>query len=380
MKMKNILRYQLSVVVCLFIFCLLGQPCFSQEAKIENTDGLTIIRNPKNPVKKDGSFVVLVLKKDLTIGESLDDEEYMFSQIGGVMVDVEEDIIVIDEKEIVVKVFDKTGKHLRTFGKRGQGPGEFASVARIVLKGGRDIVLLDRANGRFSYFSKEGECLKEILLGKHAISRVKPDSRGYIYSDTMIRDGNNVSDIIMRFDPEFNEFETIAKEERIIDYRKLNPISVWFMYAVMEDDCFIWGRNTVYEFTILDQAGKPYRKVIKDYEPVKITKEDQEKIIEERFGEIGIPDFVKISFPNHYTPWYYFICDDVGGIYVRTFEKDEQGHIMWDYFDKNGIYRLSFSLPLEEVFYCIKNNKAYSFINENEEGIPVVIRYQMEWQ
>jgi hypothetical protein len=204
---------------------LLGASASAQEARIEQKDGLTIVHNPKQPVRKKGVPSTLTLKQDLRIGESLKGEDYIFSQIGGVDVDVEENIIVIDEKEIVVKVFDKTGKHIRTFGKRGQGPGEFGDVARIVLKGGKDIVLLDRANDRFSYYSKEGECLREIKLGKHQVSRVKPDSRGFIYADTSIRDENHVSDIIMRFDPDFKNYETVTAHERTINYREVNPVS-----------------------------------------------------------------------------------------------------------------------------------------------------------
>ena len=294
--------------------------------------------------------------------------------------DIEEDFIVIDEKEILVKVFDKTGKHIRTFGKRGQGPGEFTGVARIVLKGGKDIVLLDRANGRFSYYSKKGECLKEIKLGKNLVSRVKPDSQGFIYADTMFRDGTNVIDSIMKFNPEFENYVTVAEIKRTVNYREFNPVSEWYMYTVMEDDRFVWGRNTDYEFTILNQEGKPSKKIIKDYDPAKITREEREKMIAERFGEQGVPDFITLKFPDHYTPWLYFFCDDVGGIYVRTLEKDDQGRLKWDYFDKDGIYRLFFFLPPDELFYYVRNNKAYSFINENRDGIPIVIRYIMEWR
>jgi hypothetical protein len=378
--MKYASKYQRLIPVWITLACLLGGPSSGQQAKIEQKDGLTIVRNPKQPVREKGFPSTLSLKQDLCIGNRLEDEDSLFSQIGGLAVDVDEDIIVIDEKEVVVKVFDKTGRHIRTFGKRGQGPGEFSSVSRIVLKGGRDIVLLDNANSRFSYYSKEGECLKEIKLGKNRISRVKPDSRGFIYGDTTTRDGDNVTDIILKFDPAFEGSMTVAEKKLTLNYRELNPVFEWYMYSVMEDDCFIWGRNTDYEFTVLNQEGKSIKKVIKDHDPLKITKEERDKIIAERFGERGVPDFITLKFPDHYTPWFYFVCDDVGGFYVRTFEKNAQGHLKWDYFDKDGIFRLFFFLPPEELFYYIRNNKAYSFMNENKEGIPVVIRYIMEWR
>jgi hypothetical protein len=40
----------------------------------------------------------------------------------------------------------------------------------------------------------------------------------------------------------------------------------------------------------------------------------------------------------------------------------------------------SFFLPQEELLYCIRNDKAYTFINKTEDGIPVVLRYRMDWR
>ncbi len=379
MKNRNMLLRSISISI--FLICFLVFPLQGQEAKIEKKDGLTIVYNPKNPVQKSGSILNLVLVEDLRIGENFEDENYMFSNIGGVMADIDEDIIVVDDKEMIIKVFDETGNFLRVFGTRGQGPGEFQSAGRIMLKGGKDILVLDRGNGRFSYYSKEGKCLKETLLGKYtSTSRVKPDSRGYLYADTMNFDGDKLIDEVMKFDPEFNKIETIARAERILKYPEINPISVWFMYAVFPNDHFIWGRNTDYEFNIMDPEGKLVKKIIKDYEPVKITQVIQERLVAERYGERGVPENIKLVFPKNFTPWYYFFPDDVGGFYVRTFEENKKGEFKWDVFDDEGIYILSFFLPSEEVMYCVRNNKAYSFINDNDEGIPVVLRYKMEWR
>jgi hypothetical protein len=369
------------IVIFLWSFLLMFSPCFAQKIKIEKKDGLIIIHNPKEPVKKPGALSSLALIQDLCIGDSADDENYMFSEIGGVMVDVEEDIIVIDSKEVVIKVYDKTGKHLRTFGKRGGGPGEFNTAARIVLKGGKDIVVLDRGNNRLSYYSKEGQCLKEIPLGKYSsISRAKPDSRGYIYADTMTVDGDTGIYEIVKFDPELNMIETLARAERVRKFPEVNPVSEWFMYLVLEDDRFIWGWNTNYEFTIHDPDGTRVKKIIKEFDPVKITKTEQEKIIEERFGDMEIPDIIRLVFPKNFPPFYYFIGDDVGRIYVRTQRENKQGDLKWDVFDEEGIYILSFFLPPGELLYCIRNNKAHTFINDAEDGIPVVLRYRMDWR
>jgi len=379
--MNNHLVFKRSLLFCFILTCFLAILILGQDARIEKKDGLTIVYNPKEPVKKAGSPSALVLSQELCIGDRTDDENYMFSTIGGVMVDVEEDIIVIDEKEVVIKVFDKNGKHLRTFGKRGGGPGEFNTAARISLKGGKDIVVLDRGNNRLSYYSKEGQCLKEIPLGKYSsLSRAKPDSKGFIYADTMTVDGDTGIYEIKRFDPELNMIEILARSELVRRFPEVNPVSVWFMYMVREDDSFVWGWNTKYELTIHDPDGKPVKKIVKEYNPVKITKDEQEKIMEERFQGLEIPSTIKIVFPKSYPPFYYFICDDVGRIYVRTQRENKQGDLKWDVFDDEGIYILSFFLPQAELLYCIRNNKLYSFINDSEDGIPVVLKYRLDWQ
>jgi hypothetical protein len=369
------------ILIVLWPVLLMLFPCFAQKIKIEQIDGVTVVYNPKEPVKKPGASSSLDLIQDLCIGDSPDDENYMFSQIGGVMVDVDEDIIVIDEKEVVIKVYDKHGKHLRTFGKRGGGPGEFNTARRIVLKGGKDIVVMDNGNNRLSYYSKEGQCLQEISLGKYSsITRAKPDSQGYIYADTMTVDEDTGIYEIVKLDPELNMVATLAKAEQIRKFPEVNPVPEWFIYTVMEDDRFIWGWNAKYELTIHDPDGATVMKIVKDYEPVKITKKEQEKIMEESFGDMEIPDMIKIVFPKSFPPFYYFICDDTGRVYVRTQRENDQGDLEWDVFDEEGVYILSFFLPPGELLYCIRNNNAYTFINEPEDGIPLVLRYRMDWR
>jgi hypothetical protein len=189
----------------------------------------------------------------------------------------------------------------------------------------------------------------------------------------MTVDGDTGIYEIKRFDPELNLIETLAREEQVRKFPEVNPIPEWFMYMVLEDDRFIWGWNTKYELTIHDPEGKPIKKIIKDYDPVKITKKEQEKIIEERFGGREIPDVIRLVFPKSYPPFYYFICDDIGRIYVRTQRENNQGDLKWDVFDQEGIYILSFFLPPGELLYCIRNNNAYTFITRGWDSCGLAI-------
>ena len=365
----------------LAIFLLLLSPCFAQKVKIEKNDGVTIVRNPKKPAKVPGAPRSLTLQEDLCIGAASGDEDYMFAELRSVQVDEDEDIIVLDWRYNVVKVFDKDGKHIRTFGKHGQGPGEIQGPSRMYLKGGKDIGILDDANSRFSYFSKEGECLSETSLGKHAmIFRAIPDSRGFIYGDDISMDGMIGKYSVHKFDREFNLVMTVATLEEPIRLQELEPIRASLKWLVMANDRFVWAMTNEYILHILDPSGKLIKKIIKDYGRKRVSEKEKEKITKEYLDGRPQRARYKIVFPKHYPPIDYFRCDDEGRIYVRTYERDSRGQIKWDVFDEEGRYILSFFHPDEDILFVIKNNKAYSMIPESEEeGIPLVKRYRMIW-
>jgi len=66
-----------------------------------------------------------------------------------VQVDEEENIYVLDSKEIRIKIFDKNGKPLRTCGKKGQGPGEIQTPTRMYLTSEKEILIYDQGNRYF---------------------------------------------------------------------------------------------------------------------------------------------------------------------------------------------------------------------------------------
>lgn len=376
----NRLYQPLKLIIIFHLFALLVfSPCFSQKVRIEKKDDITIVHNPKKPGEVPGAPKVLILEEDLCIGEESGDEEYMFAALRSVQVDEDEDIIVLDWKFNVIKVFDKKGMHIRTFGKHGQGPSEIQSPIRMYLKGGRDIGILDNANNRLSYFSKEGECLKETDLGKYTmLFRTIPDSRGFLYGDTFNIEKRMKMELI-KFDSEFNPVMIVADFERVLRPREITPIMGRFVYQVMTDDRFVWAYNQEYVLHVLDPSGKLIKKIIKDYESGKVSEKDKEKMISERWGDNPPPSGFKLVFPKHFPPIYYFICDEKGRIYVRTYVRNAQGLIKWDVFDEGGRYILSFFHPEEDIVFVIKNDKAYSMILESEEGIPLVKRYRMIW-
>lgn len=365
-------------LIAFISFFVLSNSLQAKEIKIKTENGIQVVYNPKKPAPPPGSPKSLILTEDLCIAE---DEvgDFIFSEIRTIEVDDEGNIYVADSKEVCVKVFDKNGKRIRTFGKKGQGPGEIQFFTRVHMFAGKEIMIYDRGNNRLSFYSLDGEFLREISTGKYRFTRAIPDSKGNIIGQVTVF-GDSFAYKIKKFDPELNPIIEIAtiELERISNVLKM--VSPVISVRLMRNDHFAWGNSQKYEIFIVNPEGKTIRKIVKNFTPVKITEADKEEMKKDAFGDRGVPPGYKLEYPKNYHPFYYFICDDEDRIYAQTYEKDKKGDIYFDVFDAEGRYIVRFSLPDGEYPYIIKKNKMYTYIRESEEGFPIVKRYDMEWK
>jgi len=167
----------LSVIIML-VSC--GKQKSGWKGTIEEVDGVTIVKNPKEPVYGENA---VSLEEELSVGEAEGRKEYMFSRIGNITVDNEENIYVLDRKESHIKVFNKQGEYLRTFGKKGQGPGEFNRPYSILITPQDEITVED--SRVLHFFTFQGEFIKSLSAAKFQFfARTSMDSQSSIYAMT----------------------------------------------------------------------------------------------------------------------------------------------------------------------------------------------------
>jgi len=357
-----------------------------QQAVTRVEDGVTLVHNPKKAAPPPGVQSALTLKPDLTIGRESGDENTMFSELRSVAVDDRENIYALDMKEIKVRVFDKNGNHLRTFGKKGKGPGEIDSPLRMEMTRSDRLVVEDFAGAKFVVFSPDGAVVKEIPLGKYRfLVRFKFDSKGNIYADTRTYDETKAVSEMIKFSPEFKPLSVVASFEEKRGGRELTAFSPSFALQVTKADNLILTvtQTEAYEFKVMDPEGKLVRKVVKEYEPVKVTAAMKDKLLKDSWGDQGVPPGYTFNVPSHLPAVYYFILDDQDRMFVRTYESEKKPDgdwIFYDVFDSGGRWLTRFSLPEREMAFISKKGKLYCMVQENEEGIPQVKRYDMIWK
>jgi len=369
MKRIQKVAFFMSIIQC--FLCINGLT--GQEIKIKEENGIPVVYNPKKPAPPRGTPSKLILEEDLSIATKAEDAKYAFAAITGIRVDEEGNIYVLDGKEATINVFDKSGKHLRNIGRRGQGPGEFEMPVGLQMISGR--VLIVASMGRLSYLSLQGDFQKQLANSTYD-PIPKLDSKENIIARITVG-GENMIEELVKYDPDFKPLFKICQLDRGLKLlgikRKLFPAGIY--YSIMTDDDIVWGINTSYKLTVVDRDGKVKRKVVKDYDPIKITEKDKQNFMKQRPDSRATA--IQYEFPENYPPFLDMHTDDENRIFVGTYELNREGYRNYDVFDAEGRYiaKIVFvGRPLlwrKGNLYCVA---------ENEEGFQVVKRYRAIWK
>jgi hypothetical protein len=345
-----------------------GQQQPGWKGGIEKRDGLTVVQNPKKP-KLSGQ--VLSFAGDLSIGVAEGEEEYMFSRISGIAVDEEDNIYVLDYTEAHLDVYDSEGSHVKTIGKKGQGPGEMASPFSIAITKNKEIVIQDLNNRKFLFFSMDGTYLKSVSAARWIIVGARVDSRNNIIGVVSTMGAEEQLLELKKFDSALNPLLSFCgfSKPRGGDYNPFGPEIHW---ALLEDDRILCGYPEDYELNIFDPDGQPVLHIVREHDPIRVTEDDVEEI------KKTLPAPVRVDFPRYHSAYQGLTVDDEGRLFIQTWEKTGDGTgFYYDVFDPAGRYAARVALPFKPSIW--KKSKVYS-IEENEEGFQLVKRYAVLWK
>lgn len=122
---------------------------------------------------------------DLTIGVLEGEPEYILTGVSGAVVSAAGEIVVSVSRDHEVRVFSSGGSYRRSFGREGQGPGEFGpySSMRPFRMSDGAVVFGDEMGRRFNVFRTDGELVRTRnyrlpleLDGSSWIEDVEPES------------------------------------------------------------------------------------------------------------------------------------------------------------------------------------------------------------
>ena len=151
----------------------------SSAQEIETIDGVRVVHNKKEG--KWGKDLPIKIELIRTIGDiNTLDENLAFNMPSDIALDDSGNIYVLDAGNCRVQTLDPEGKFLDSFGREGQGPGEFNSPTSLDIDAEGNLIIADRRARKIQIFSKEGSLLKTITMTKNPISRVYAMNSGLL--------------------------------------------------------------------------------------------------------------------------------------------------------------------------------------------------------
>ena len=332
---------------------------------------VTVVKNPKDPLFKTP---VLELEEELSLGGADAQGDYALDQVRQFIVDDAGAIYVLELRAAHIKVFDASGKYLRTIGRKGQGPGELELPMTMSLNERTGELAVHSQSRGIAFFKTDGTYLRQLSLKGMLGGRARLDSRGQIYFLEIIRDNENSRYATKKMAPDGSVLATIS--ETPTPSGAGNTIKAFIpvaFYTVDREDRFIYGFPESYEIRIYGPTEtKVLRRITRAYDLVTVTEEDKA----ERRKEVppGYPG--EFDFPKHHPAYSRFFLSDLGHIFVQTYEKAEGGGFIHDVFDAEG--RFIGRIPLKPSGVGILKGKYYA-LEEDEEGYQYVKRYAVTW-
>ena len=335
---------------------------------IEKIDGITVIKNRKEPMYSEDVFSV---EEELYIGDTEGKGNYVFNHLSYLAVDNEENIYAMDQGETHVKVFDKNGTFVRIIGKRGEGPGELLQPNEIFILDNNQLIIEDYIRN-LTYYSLEGEYIKAQSTTKIFPIAILVNSQGKILAITNINEPDKSGKEIGLYDENLNHLKNLISDPK----PKPNPqILKTFQpkinWALLKDDQIVISYKADYELQIFDAQGKLTKKITKEHEPVRITEEDKKQRVRR------VSEGRKLVVPKYFPAIHSITTDDEGRIFVRTYKKIGERKYYNDVFDSEG--RCIAKVALKDRLKVWKKNKLYT-IEEDEEGYQKIKRYKVTWK
>ena len=343
-----------------------------RQTKITTGDKPVVIRNTKKPAPEVKAE--LVLKEEFTIGAEAGPQTVTLEDPTYIAVGDDGLIYVVDRKAVQVKAFGPNGKFLRSIGKPGQGPGEVGRIQDISFTPAREILVNDTGTDRLHYFTLEGKFLRAIPVpGTIGFEWPSQDQRGRIFAVQTAIVMDSATSELVEFTAEMKKVRTLFSIQ-IAKYPVFNPIGPKIRFLPAADGGLIWGVTAQYEINVLDASGKLVKKILKDYDPLPVTKKYRDKFLKE------FPlDKSYIKFSDHFPAFLDFRRDDDGRLYVRLYETtpDESGHV-YDVFDREGRYMARAVIKGTKT-PAFRHGRIYT-IEQAPDGTPFVRVYSASWK
>ena len=369
-----------------------------------DNDFLTIVRDSagvlvaESPLEASGDEWRLQLPPVLQIGrkEGEDDGPDLFGRIMQVIRLSSGDIAVAEGLAREIRVFDDDGGHLRTFGRGGEGPGEFTNLWTIAELPGDTIVAIDPLGGRVSLFTSSGTFVRSFLIPRLPGASA-PNVIGWLDDGTLLINALTRSPSQDTRDQSTHFLYAVDRDGEVLgtlgefagQQRGRNGYAMVFSGRAefAAGGNLVWyGHSSRFELVGHDRSGSVRRIVRMDRVPRAVTQaeiDESRAAAEESLRGMSGPAVERIratEFASTHPVHGRFLGDEAGNLWVERYQSDpvaDSGAREWDIFDAEGTLTGSLATP-DGFRITYIGTRSILGVHADSLGIETVRMYRLD--
>lgn len=315
----------------------------------------------------------------------------------GFPVDIEVDptgrVYVLDAGAMEVRVFDATGRHVRSFGHWGGGPGEFKQPIALTWGPADQLWVVDPGNARYSVFDTTGAFVRSVFRHNSSVQmpwRGLVDSAGRVY-DVALRAPGRTGPVLMRFDQGVQRADTFVlpnPAEQRFEMAQRRGTATWPVpfaprghWALTPDGRLWTGFADRYRLELRELDGRTLRVVEKPFQPVPVSRAEMDSVpamLEGYTKQGGRIDLSRV--PNTKPAFTSIRVDDRGYVWVEPTLPAGAAGAAFDVFNPEGrfIGRVALPANVGAIFNpVVRGDHLYAFVL-NELEVPSVVGFRLE--
>lgn len=260
----------------------------------------------------------------------------------------------------------------KKFGSAGEGPREFKRYASVFVQPDQLII---RSLGRISFFTRQGDFIKETNVSPGTGVAFQPVGDQYVGRKNFMEENINYQSFNI-YDSKFKMIKEIYRKEHDFQMGKGFKIPTEaFDCSVYRGRIFIAGKAGL-DIDVFDKNGNRLYTIRHDIENVKFTQAHKERILD--FFKTNprtkqVYEFLKnqLKFPDYFPVVREFIVTD-GKIYVLT-SNQQENKTEFLILDVNGkllkrqFLAFHYKQLIEPSPYTIHNGKLYQLLEDPDE-------------
>ena len=356
----------------------------------------------RGPQPPPAQIKAMVFNEELSIGVPEGDEDYMFGSSVVFNVDEQGNIYATDWESKQVKKYGPDGKHVLTFGRAGQGPGEFRNPGGVRFTQDGNLYISENFGNKIIFFDRNGIYLRQSILPADIFDIWITPAGTYLGNEQAAPQyvgQGPVENFIKIYDGSFKSILELHRDSFVFPARSLSPaqaqaqITNEFLsrptaVAVMGDNGRIYfGRSDVYSIDVLAPEGKKIMNISRAEEPLPyrqadidfMLKEDEERMTSMMRSEALTKEYLRlIRFPKNKPFFRALVPMDEGRLAVVV--DIEGSSATWlDLFDREGRFLGRVRIPVPLLNMIFRNGKAYA-LHKDENDFLSIKRYAYDIQ